>query len=181
MIKEMIIVEGKNDTAAVKRAVEADTIETGGSAINRAVISKIELANQRRGVIIFTDPDHAGERLRKIISAKVKGCKHAFLPREDGERGGDIGVENASADAIRKALGNVKTEYEGAVSELALQDLLETGMINHPLAAARRMEVGKILGIGYCNGKQFFKRCTAFQISKEEFESAIDQLNKRGL
>lgn len=30
MIKELIVVEGKSDTVAVKRAVEADTIETGG-------------------------------------------------------------------------------------------------------------------------------------------------------
>lgn len=29
MIKELIVVEGKSDTVAVKRAVEADTIETG--------------------------------------------------------------------------------------------------------------------------------------------------------
>ena len=36
MIKEMIVVEGKDDTAAIRRAVEADTIETGGSAIGRS-------------------------------------------------------------------------------------------------------------------------------------------------
>lgn len=31
-IKEIIVVEGKDDTAAVQRAVDADTIETNGSA-----------------------------------------------------------------------------------------------------------------------------------------------------
>jgi hypothetical protein len=34
VIKEVIVVEGKDDTVAIKRAVEADTIETGGSAID---------------------------------------------------------------------------------------------------------------------------------------------------
>lgn len=58
MIKELIVVEGKSDTVAVKRAVEADTIETGGSAVDRKVIAKIALAMERRGVIILTDPDH---------------------------------------------------------------------------------------------------------------------------
>lgn len=82
MIKELIVVEGKSDTVAVKRAVEADTIETGGSAVDRTVIAKIALAMERRGVIILTDPDHAGERIRKIVSAKVPGCKHAFIPGE---------------------------------------------------------------------------------------------------
>ena len=30
MLKEVIVVEGKSDTAAIRRALEADTIETGG-------------------------------------------------------------------------------------------------------------------------------------------------------
>ena len=33
-IKEIIVVEGKSDTIAVKRATGADTIETNGSAID---------------------------------------------------------------------------------------------------------------------------------------------------
>lgn len=179
MIKEIIVVEGKDDTTAIKRAVEAETIETGGSAINSITIKRIALAQQRRGVIIFTDPDHAGERIRKIISAKVPGCKHAFITKEDAEHKGDIGVENASPEIIRRALENVHTEYEGAVSQLAMEDLIRAGLIHHPKAASRRLEVGKKLGIGYCNGKQFYKRCSIFQISKEEFEAAVEQLQDK--
>jgi ribonuclease M5 len=181
MIKEIIVVEGKDDSAAIRRAIEADTIETGGSAIGAAVLKRITLAMERRGVIIFTDPDHAGERIRKIVAAKIPGCKHAFITRQQAEYNGDIGVENASAETIREALANLKTEYEGAVSELTLTDLLEAGLIHHAKAASRRLEVGKSLGIGYCNAKQFFKRCAMFQISREEFEAAVEQMDKRGL
>lgn len=78
-IKEIIVVEGKDDTVAIKRAVDADTIETNGSAIGDHVIEQVKLAQQKRGVIIFTDPDYPGERIRKIISDKVPGCKHAFF------------------------------------------------------------------------------------------------------
>ncbi|MBP1996187.1 ribonuclease M5 [Paenibacillus eucommiae] len=181
MIKEIIVVEGKSDTAAIHRAVEAETIETGGSAIGAAVLQRIMLAQQRRGVIILTDPDHAGERIRKIVAARVPGCKHAFIIQELAEHKGDIGIENASPEAIRDALANVKSEYQGAVSQLAFDDLIKAGLMLHPDAAARRLEVGKTLGIGYCNGKQFYKRCTIFQISREEFEAAVEQLDRRGL
>ena len=54
-IKEIIVVEGKDDTVAIKRAVDADTIETNGSAIGDHVIEQVKLALQKRGVIIFTD------------------------------------------------------------------------------------------------------------------------------
>jgi ribonuclease M5 len=177
LIKEIIVVEGKDDTTAIRRAVDAETIETGGSAINEDVVRRIALAQERRGVIIFTDPDHAGERIRKIISARVPGCKHAFLSQEQAERKGDIGIENASPEAIRNALQNVRSEYEGKAAQVTWDDLMEAGLIVHPDAAARRLAVGNALGIGYCNGKQFYKRCTMFQISREEFAAALRVLD----
>jgi ribonuclease M5 len=179
MIQEIIVVEGKDDTAAIRRAVEADTIETGGSAINEEILRKIELAQQRRGVIVFTDPDHAGERIRKIVAARVPGCKHAFLTQEDATRDGDIGVENARPETIRRALEKVKTDFPGAEPQIGWEDLLEAGLMLHPRAAERRLAMGKLLGIGYANGKQFFKRCTMFGITKEEFDHALRQLEAK--
>lgn len=178
MIKEIIVVEGKDDTVAIKRAVEAETIETGGSAINKDIIKRIRLAQQRRGVIVFTDPDHAGERIRKIIASEVPGCKHAFLSQEEASSKGDIGVENASAEAIRRALEQVKTDYRAAASDITMEDLIGAGLIVHPQAAARRLAIGKLLGIGYCNGKQFYNRCRMFQISREEFAAAYRKLEE---
>ncbi len=181
MIKEVIVVEGRDDTVAIKRAVEADTIETGGSAINAMTIRKIALAQQRRGVIVLTDPDHAGERIRKIITSKVPGCKQAFIPESEATHKGDIGVENASPEAIRHALERVRTTVDEAEPTIAWSDLIEAGLITHPRASARRMALGNELGIGYCNGKQLHKRLTVFQISREEFLDALSKIEGEGL
>lgn len=181
MIKEVIVVEGRDDTVAVKRAVEADTIETGGSAIGPAVLRKIALAQQRRGIIIFTDPDHAGERIRKIVAAKVPGCKHAFLTEAAATRKGDIGVENASPEAIREALARVRTEESQQEPQIDWEDLMTAGLIVHKAAAERRRIMGELLGIGYCNGKQFYKRLNTFRISREEFAAALLQLESKGV
>jgi len=178
MIKEIIVVEGKDDTAAVKRAVEADTIETNGSAIGEDVLRRIALANERRGVIIFTDPDHAGERIRKIVARHAPGCKHAFLPQEKALYKGDIGIENASPEAIRQALSELRTESSDVEGDITWDDLMEAGLIVHSDAADRRLRMGKLLGIGYANGKQFYKRCTSFRISKEEFTAALRQIEQ---
>lgn len=176
LIKEIIVVEGKDDTTAIKRAVEADTIETNGSAIGKEVLARITLANERRGIIIFTDPDHAGERIRKIVANHVPGCKHAFLPQEKASYKGDIGIENASPDAIRQALASLRTETLQTIGEITWEDLMAAGLIIHPCAADRRLHMGKLLGIGYANGKQFYKRCTSFRITKQEFLEALQQL-----
>ena len=175
MIREIIVVEGKEDTAAIRRAVEADTIETGGSAVSPETIERIRLANERRGVIILTDPDSPGERIRKMISAAVPGCKHAFLDQDEARRGGEIGVEHASPEAIRRALAGVRSEFSGSASDVEWTDLAEAGLINSPDAASRRLAVGRRLGIGYGNGKQFFKRCRMFGITREELARALSE------
>lgn len=179
MIKEVIVVEGKSDTIAIKRAVEADTIETNGSAIGEEVLRRIALAHERRGIIIFTDPDHAGERIRKIVARHVPGCKHAFLPQEKAFYKGDIGIENASPEAIKQALSELRTETSDVAGEIEWEDLMEAGLIVHPDAANRRLIMGKLLGIGYANGKQFYKRCTSFRISKAEFEKALREMERQ--
>ncbi|MFL1676093.1 ribonuclease M5 [Paenibacillus dendritiformis] len=179
MIREVIVVEGKDDTVAIQRAVEADTIETGGSAVSEMTIRRIALAQERRGVIIFTDPDHAGERIRKKIAERVPGCKHAFLPRHEAIAKGDLGVENASPEAIRAALAQVRTEMPSAHAELAWADLVEAGLTIQIGAAERRNRLGEILGIGYCNAKQLLKRCRMFQIGRVEFVAALARLDEQ--
>ena len=89
-----------------KQAVNADTIETNGSAINEEMIEKIKLAQETRGVIILTDPDFPGQKIRNTISEHVPGCKHAFIQKEDAihKHGKGVGVEHASPDTIRRAL-----------------------------------------------------------------------------
>ena len=107
MIKEIIVVEGRDDVTAVKRALDCELITTGGFGFPKGVMERIKAAQARRGVIIFTDPDFAGEKIRKKIAAEVPGCKHAFLPREEAKKDGDIGIENASPESILRALNKV--------------------------------------------------------------------------
>ena len=70
-IKEVIVVEGKNDTARLHRLFDCDTIETSGTDVNQKLIDRIHIAQKRRGVIIFTDPDAPGNRIRDKINRKV--------------------------------------------------------------------------------------------------------------
>lgn len=177
-IKEVIVVEGRDDTAAIKRAVNADTIETGGSAIHTWTIEKIRLAQQKRGVIIFTDPDYQGERIRKIISKAVPGCKHAFITQENGTKKGDIGVENATPEVIVQALSEVRTEMADTAGEITADDMLAHGLTSGATSKERRIKLGEKLGIGYANAKQMLQRLNAFQIKRDEFVAAMEAIDK---
>ncbi|SHK51581.1 RNAse M5 [Tepidibacter formicigenes DSM 15518] len=178
LIKEIIVVEGRDDIRAVKKAVDAEIIATGGFGFPKGVMERIKEAQRRRGVIIFTDPDFAGEKIRKKIANEVKGCKHAFLPREEAIKEDDIGIENASVESIRYALSKVRTEIVDKRNEFSQKDLIRNGLIGGEESSIRRDEIGKILGIGYGNAKQFLSRLNNYGVTREEFENALKNIKK---
>ncbi|GAA0503987.1 ribonuclease M5 [Salinibacillus aidingensis] len=175
-IREIIIVEGKDDTTAVRRAVNADTIETNGSAINQSTLNQIRHAQEKRGVIVFTDPDYPGQRIRSIIEENVPGCKHAFLPRKEAISSKGLGIEHASPDAIREALSNVYELTEKPDNIFTKADLLEFGLVGNPKASDRRRKLGDKLRIGFTNAKQLEKRLNMFQVSRSDFTSAMEEI-----
>lgn len=179
-IKEIIVVEGRDDSAKINQAVIADTIETNGSAINNYILKQIKHAQEKRGVIIFTDPDYPGERIRHIIDQAVPGCKHAFLTQDKARakhyKNKSLGIEHATAENIRQALADVYELIEIEESEITKSDLLGYGLIGGAGSRKRREKIGEILQIGHTNGKQLLKRLTMFQITKKQFEQAITQV-----
>lgn len=178
MIKEVIVVEGRDDISAIKRAVDADVIAVGGFGINKKVIDKIIDAQKRRGVIVFTDPDFAGEKIRRIITKRVKGVKHARITQKEGTKEDDIGVENASPEAIIRALKNAKYETKEKVQQFTIHDMMFFKLTADIKAKERRDAVGRELGIGYANSTQFLNRLNNFSISKEELVEAFKKAEK---
>lgn len=173
MLREIVVVEGKADTIAVKRALEAETIETGGSAVSEEVIRQVRLAHERRGVIVLTDPDYQGERIRHLLSRAVPGLKHAFISREEATRKGRVGVEYASPEAIRQALRGARAEEEREVPTLSWEAYVQSGLAGGPGSRLLRQRIGEVLGIGYANAQQMYKRLVRFHITNEEFSQAL--------
>ncbi|WP_333859612.1 ribonuclease M5 [Clostridium sp.] len=177
MIKEVIVVEGKDDISAVKRAVDAELIAVGGFGINNKVIDKIKEAQNRQGVIVMTDPDFAGEKIRKIISKRVKGIKHAYISQKDGIKNGNIGIENASPDTIITALKNAKCELKEERKEFKMEDMVFFQLTGNIKSRVKRDMLGRELGIGYCNASQFLKRLNNYGIVRDEFKKAMDKVS----
>lgn len=176
MIKEIIVVEGRDDISAVKRAVEAEIIATSGYHISKSTIDRIRKASETRGIIIFTDPDRAGELIRERLSKLFKDSKHAFLPLDQATKDGDIGIENASPVDIIQALKKARAETTESRDEFRKEDLVEYGLSGSPDSSVRREKLGRILGVGYCNGKQFLKRLNNYGVTREEFIEGIEKI-----
>lgn len=128
-IREILVVEGRDDTAAIKKSVDAITIETHGYGITNKTWKLIEEAYNGPGIIVFTDPDHAGEQIRRRIMEKFPEARQAFLDRNAATKKGDIGIENADPESIREALRKAHGSFDAkpAAPVFLQKDLLDAG------------------------------------------------------
>lgn len=178
MIKEVLVVEGKMDVVAIDKAVEADCIITEGFNLKPQALDSIAKAYQKRGIIIMTDPDSAGERIRSFLTKRFPEAKHAFIPKEDATANNDIGIEQASPEAIRTALAKVRTMDWEPTNNFTGADLLKAGISGSPAASEKRAKLGAVLGIGYANAKTFLQRLNHYGITRQEFQQAVAELEK---
>jgi ribonuclease M5 len=194
-IEEIIVVEGRDDTAAVKHAVDAETIETHGFGLSDEMWTQIEKAYENRGIIVFTDPDRAGENIRRKIVSRFPDAGQAFLPREQAYKKNDIGVENASPEAIREALNKARSGGSAVAGEgkqrgraarqagsgsppFTMRDMDEAGLRGAG-SRKRREIVAAAIGIGYGNSKAMLAKLNAFGINREEFYEAVRSIDNQ--
>ena len=178
MIRQVIVVEGKSDIARVSRAVEADLIATEGFGIRKETLERIREAYEKRGIIILTDPDGPGERIRQRLAKLFPRALHAFVPKCEASTKNDVGIEDASPESIRKALGLLRIQYQKDSREFSMKDIFDAGLSGLADSSEKRARVGALLGIGYGNGKQFLKRLNHFGITRDEWNRALEACRK---
>ena len=170
-IRETIVVEGRDDMSAVLAAVDANVIWTNGYGIRQETLDLIRAAYGRTGIIIFTDPDHAGRQIRERLTALFPDAKQAWLTQAQAERDGDIGIENASPDAILSALKPVIRKRARGSDPVTMEDLFALGFAGSLGSAEKREAAGAKLGIGSANAKTFLKRLNYLGISLKELKT----------
>lgn len=183
--QEVIVVEGRDDT---KRLIETygkgvKTIETNGSAIEHETIELIKTAHERLGVIVLTDPDYQGERIRRIIEQAIPSVKHAYIKPEDANAfkiGKSLGVEHATNTTIMKALESVMTPNTTELNYIPVADLMQLKLIAHPEASQRRAYIAERNQLGHVNGKQLQKRLAMYQVTLEILSKQLKEGETNG-
>ncbi len=178
-IKEIIVVEGKDDISAVKAAVDCEVIDTNGLGLNKEKLNIIIEASKKRGIIILTDPDYPGEKIRNTINSKAENVKHAFIEKEKTIKDGDLGIENASKEDILQAIIKAKPSVEDIEDAFTIKDMMDYGLMGMENSSKKRKDLGDILNIGFCSAKKFLKRINSFNINRKVLERALIDIERR--
>ena len=133
-VEEVIVVEGKYDAVKLADLVDGLILTTNGFSVFKNAETKrllVELG-KKRGIIVLTDSDDAGFRIRNYINKLAQGIcvKNAYVPAIAGKerrkaqpsKEGVLGVEGVPSEAILRALQTAgareKRSAQGAPSPI---------------------------------------------------------------
>ena len=179
-MSSIIVVEGVHDVSRIKELYkDANIMITDGSKVREELLIRLKELSKTNKIIIFTDPDYSGERIRKIIEEYVPNSFHAFLPKKKciSKNKKKVGIEHAEISDIKEALDKV---YEvSSVGTLTSKDMFELKLMGFTDSAILRNKLSDYFNIGLTNGKTFLNRINSFGITKQELEDAICKIEKK--
>ncbi|MCR5040874.1 MAG: DUF4093 domain-containing protein [Clostridia bacterium] len=181
----VIVTEGRYDKAKLSDIIDADIFVTDGFAVykDKAMQKLLRELAARRGLLILTDPDRAGFRIRAFIKGLCPPgtCLDAYIPDVYGKESrkskpaaeGKLGVEGIDARILRRAI----TE-SGAADErpdvpervrITVCDLYDAGLTGSDGASLRRAELLKKLELPERLGTKQLLSVLNCLYSREEF------------
>ena len=153
-INQAVIVEGRYDRKKVENILDTLIIETDGFAIfkNKEKQALIRRLADTRGIVVLTDSDTAGFKIRSFLGSIVPPEKvvHAYIPdvlgkekrKDRPSKENKLGVEGMTAEIILNSLDKAGvTCTEGERSErkpVTKIDLYEDGITGSKNSKAKK-------------------------------------------
>ncbi len=162
-IDKVIIVEGKYDKIKLSSIIDAVIIETDGFGIfnDKEKQRLIRRLAEAKGILILTDSDSAGFKIRSFIRGIVptEQISHAYIPdifgkekrKTEPSKEGKLGVEGVSTQIIVEALEKAgvlcQTTEEAQSRKITKLDLYEDGLTGKENSELLRKKLLKHLGL----------------------------------
>ena len=177
-MKNVVVCEGYHDLEKIKKAVPGiECIITDGSKVKDETLQMIKSLSNSANIIIMTDPDYPGERIRTIVTNAVPNAKHAFIKKEKciSNNHKKVGIEHASIEEIKKALDTVISSTTKC-NLITNNDLYELGLNGDINSRVLRDKISDKLNIGRPNCKTFLNRVNLLDLSYKDLEDLVCQI-----
>ncbi len=189
-IKQAVIVEGKYDKIKLESIIDALIITTDGFEIfkDSEKMAMIRRLADTNGLLIMTDSDVAGFRIRSYISGSVDSEKifHAYIPdilgkeprKEKGSKEGKLGVEGIPSKLILDALeraGVICEETESKAAYMTKYRLYTDGISGGADSSLLRKELLCVLRLPERLSANSLVKVINESVSEEEYLAALQK------
>jgi ribonuclease M5 len=174
-IPALIVVEGVSDIDHLSQFIDAEFVQTNGSAVLPSTLSFIGAAIEKNiEVIVLTDPDFPGEKIRHTIGQQFPNVTHAFISKEFAIAKGKVGVAQANQASILKALSFAIRKEKQITNELTMYMMAELGLNGTPHGKILREKVCHHFHLGNCNNKTMVRRLNFLGIRYDDIKSLLE-------
>lgn len=188
-IKQAVIVEGKYDRMLLSSILDTVIVETNGFRIfsDAQTIEMIKILAKKCGIVIMTDSDFAGFRIRNFLKNKISDGEifDAYLPQIEGKekrksqpsKEGLLGVEGFKEQDILNSLSNAGvTEHKKSLSpteKVTRFDLYSLGLSGQKNSREKREIILKKLSLPTHLSSTVLPDVISAVISKNDFISLV--------
>ncbi len=191
-LKEAVIVEGKYDKIKLSGILDTVIIETDGFAIfkDKEKQRLIRFLAEKRGIIIMTDSDSAGFKIRSFIMniTKSENIKNVYIPdiygkekrKTEMSKEGKLGVEGVNVKVILAALEKAGVLYaESAEAEgrdITHTDFFEDGISGGENSSERRKALARQLDLPERISSSSLLKIINSYMTYEEYKAVIKNM-----
>ena len=193
-ISEAVIVEGKYDKIKLSTILDTVIVETDGFAIfkDKEKQKLIRFLSEKRGIIIMTDSDSAGFKIRSFINGitKSENIKNVYIPdiygkekrKTEVSKEGKLGVEGMKTEVIMSALkkaGVFCSENEKQMGrEITHTDFFEDGISGGENSSEIRKALARSLQLPERMSSSALLKIINLYMTYDEYKNAINELKK---
>ena len=163
-INGVLIVEGKSDVSYLSSFIDTLFFTTNGYDVSEDKITFLKEAVKKNKLIIFTDDDNAGEKIRNILKSKINGVFEAKITANSRKNYLKNGVAESSKEVILEALKDYFTEDSPFKENYDLNGFIS--LSDNP--REKRMEIMTKYRLVEGNNKSLENQLRILKISKEE-------------
>lgn len=192
-VEQAIIVEGKYDKIKLSGIINGVIICTDGFRIfnDSDKMSIIRFYAREKGIIILTDSDRAGFKIRNYLKGAVKGnIVNVYIPdiygkeqrKSSPSKEGKLGVEGMTEDVILDAFRQAGIYAEGGKKPSKGIDkmlLYELGYSGVPDCSERRRELLRRLGLPQLMTTGALAEILNAAVTPEELISLTEEIFKK--
>ena len=187
----VLIVEGKYDAARLSHLTDAMILLTDGFGIykDKQRQQLFRALAQKNGLILLTDSDAAGFRIRNYITNMVgaQNVVQAYVPAIHGKekrkrapgKEGKLGVEGMTPEVILAALRNAGATIEGEKTAssggITKQDLMALGLSGGSNAGEKRKALLKKLNLPEHMSANAMLQALNLLYTREELEQMLNE------
>lgn len=177
-LRECVLVEGKDDINALAHVVQGLFFASRGLQTSADLVKTLQTLTPRIGLIILTDADGPGDRIRARFTQAIPQALQAHIPPKYSrdKATGRLGVAYAKPEVILSALTKAGAHLHTQAPDQAysLHFLMDHGLASGPGAKDKRARFCRALGLGSLDGRQVLAVLNSQAFSPQDVHIALD-------